>query len=113
METEAAAQESLGLGKLGTQAEKDRRLKKKQVWRFFPSFSFTYFLSLRGIKKRMIGEFPGGSVDQGSSVAIAMAQVTAVAWVPSLTQDLPHASSVVQRKRERERIIGNKTIDRS
>uniref|UniRef100_A0A8D0Y109 PTPRF interacting protein alpha 2 n=1 Tax=Sus scrofa TaxID=9823 RepID=A0A8D0Y109_PIG len=29
METEAAAQESLGLGKLGTQAEKDRRLKKK------------------------------------------------------------------------------------
>nr|XP_015007802.1 liprin-alpha-2 isoform X14 [Macaca mulatta]XP_037843513.1 liprin-alpha-2 isoform X13 [Chlorocebus sabaeus] len=28
METEAAAQESLGLGKLGTQAEKDRRLKK-------------------------------------------------------------------------------------
>lgn len=31
METEAAAQESLGLGKLGTQAEKDRRLKKKLV----------------------------------------------------------------------------------
>lgn len=31
METEAAAQESLGLGKLGTQAEKDRRLKKKWV----------------------------------------------------------------------------------
>uniref|UniRef100_A0A8C9IT67 PTPRF interacting protein alpha 2 n=1 Tax=Piliocolobus tephrosceles TaxID=591936 RepID=A0A8C9IT67_9PRIM len=30
METEAAAQESLGLGKLGTQAEKDRRLKKKE-----------------------------------------------------------------------------------
>uniref|UniRef100_A0A8D1NL01 PTPRF interacting protein alpha 2 n=1 Tax=Sus scrofa TaxID=9823 RepID=A0A8D1NL01_PIG len=30
METEAAAQESLGLGKLGTQAEKDRRLKKKK-----------------------------------------------------------------------------------
>ncbi|XP_027535604.1 liprin-alpha-2 isoform X15 [Neopelma chrysocephalum] len=29
METEAAAQESLGLSKLGTQAEKDRRLKKK------------------------------------------------------------------------------------
>uniref|UniRef100_A0A674HWY6 PTPRF interacting protein alpha 2 n=1 Tax=Terrapene triunguis TaxID=2587831 RepID=A0A674HWY6_9SAUR len=29
METEAAAQDSLGLGKLGTQAEKDRRLKKK------------------------------------------------------------------------------------
>ncbi|XP_070310375.1 liprin-alpha-2 isoform X13 [Odocoileus virginianus] len=29
METEAATQESLGLGKLGTQAEKDRRLKKK------------------------------------------------------------------------------------
>ncbi|XP_065599291.1 liprin-alpha-2 isoform X1 [Cyrtonyx montezumae] len=29
IETEAAAQESLGLGKLGTQAEKDRRLKKK------------------------------------------------------------------------------------
>ncbi|XP_057597266.1 liprin-alpha-2 isoform X1 [Hippopotamus amphibius kiboko] len=29
METEVAAQESLGLGKLGTQAEKDRRLKKK------------------------------------------------------------------------------------
>ncbi|XP_021081646.1 liprin-alpha-2 isoform X4 [Mesocricetus auratus] len=29
METEAAAQESLGLAKLGTQAEKDRRLKKK------------------------------------------------------------------------------------
>ncbi|XP_063111280.1 liprin-alpha-2 isoform X5 [Cavia porcellus] len=29
METEAAVQESLGLGKLGTQAEKDRRLKKK------------------------------------------------------------------------------------
>ncbi|XP_012669612.1 liprin-alpha-2 [Otolemur garnettii] len=29
MESEAAAQESLGLGKLGTQAEKDRRLKKK------------------------------------------------------------------------------------
>ncbi|XP_075285653.1 liprin-alpha-2 isoform X2 [Opisthocomus hoazin] len=29
METEAAAQESLGLGKFGTQAEKDRRLKKK------------------------------------------------------------------------------------
>ncbi|XP_044835772.1 liprin-alpha-2 isoform X1 [Mauremys mutica] len=28
METEAAAQDSLGLGKLGTQAEKDRRLKK-------------------------------------------------------------------------------------
>ncbi|XP_027535601.1 liprin-alpha-2 isoform X12 [Neopelma chrysocephalum] len=28
METEAAAQESLGLSKLGTQAEKDRRLKK-------------------------------------------------------------------------------------
>ncbi|XP_040610880.1 liprin-alpha-2 isoform X11 [Mesocricetus auratus] len=28
METEAAAQESLGLAKLGTQAEKDRRLKK-------------------------------------------------------------------------------------
>ncbi|XP_075408863.1 liprin-alpha-2 isoform X5 [Tenrec ecaudatus] len=28
IETEAAAQESLGLGKLGTQAEKDRRLKK-------------------------------------------------------------------------------------
>nr|XP_009667832.1 PREDICTED: liprin-alpha-2 isoform X11 [Struthio camelus australis] len=28
METEVAAQESLGLGKLGTQAEKDRRLKK-------------------------------------------------------------------------------------
>nr|XP_020745887.1 liprin-alpha-2 isoform X9 [Odocoileus virginianus texanus] len=28
METEAATQESLGLGKLGTQAEKDRRLKK-------------------------------------------------------------------------------------
>uniref|UniRef100_A0A8C9IQ59 PTPRF interacting protein alpha 2 n=1 Tax=Piliocolobus tephrosceles TaxID=591936 RepID=A0A8C9IQ59_9PRIM len=34
METEAAAQESLGLGKLGTQAEKDRRLKKPSgnVW---------------------------------------------------------------------------------
>uniref|UniRef100_A0A8C4MRN7 PTPRF interacting protein alpha 2 n=1 Tax=Equus asinus TaxID=9793 RepID=A0A8C4MRN7_EQUAS len=30
METEAAAQESLGLGKLGTQAEKDRRLKKRR-----------------------------------------------------------------------------------
>ncbi|XP_049639314.1 liprin-alpha-2 isoform X5 [Suncus etruscus] len=29
METEAAAQESLGVSKLGTQAEKDRRLKKK------------------------------------------------------------------------------------
>ncbi|XP_059582114.1 liprin-alpha-2 isoform X1 [Alligator mississippiensis] len=29
METEAAVQDSLGLGKLGTQAEKDRRLKKK------------------------------------------------------------------------------------
>ncbi|XP_029139198.1 liprin-alpha-2 [Protobothrops mucrosquamatus] len=29
METEAAVQESLGLSKLGTQAEKDRRLKKK------------------------------------------------------------------------------------
>ncbi|XP_065278728.1 liprin-alpha-2 isoform X3 [Emys orbicularis] len=29
METEAAAQDSLGLSKLGTQAEKDRRLKKK------------------------------------------------------------------------------------
>ncbi|XP_013919415.1 PREDICTED: liprin-alpha-2 isoform X1 [Thamnophis sirtalis] len=29
IETEAAAQESLGLSKLGTQAEKDRRLKKK------------------------------------------------------------------------------------
>lgn len=44
METEAAAQESLGLGKLGTQAEKDRRLKKKQVWRFFPPFSNFYLL---------------------------------------------------------------------
>ncbi|XP_063303211.1 liprin-alpha-2 isoform X7 [Pelobates fuscus] len=29
MDTEQAAQDSLGLGKLGTQAEKDRRLKKK------------------------------------------------------------------------------------
>ncbi|XP_048358268.1 liprin-alpha-2 isoform X8 [Sphaerodactylus townsendi] len=29
IETEAAVQDSLGLGKLGTQAEKDRRLKKK------------------------------------------------------------------------------------
>lgn len=44
METEAAAQESLGLGKLGTQAEKDRRLKKKQVWRFSPwLFNFSLF----------------------------------------------------------------------
>lgn len=45
METEAAAQESLGLGKLGTQAEKDRRLKKKQVWRFSSSF-FQLLLTL-------------------------------------------------------------------
>lgn len=42
METEAAAQESLGLGKLGTQAEKDRRLKKKWV----PPLSFLYWLIL-------------------------------------------------------------------
>lgn len=59
METEAAAQESLGLGKLGTQAEKDRRLKKKQVWRFFFSLlflTFTLYHCLWGIKNRVIGK---------------------------------------------------------
>ena len=37
-------------------------------------------------------EFPSGSGGWGSSVVIAMAQVTAMAWVQSPAWELPHAA---------------------
>ena len=45
-----------------------------------------------------IRECPGGSVGRGSGVT-AGTQVTAVAWVPSLAKEHPHAGGTAKKKK--------------
>lgn len=46
-------------------------------------------------------EFSGGLVVKGSGVVTAMDGVTTVAWVRSLTQDLPHAAGTSTKQKTR------------
>ena len=43
-------------------------------------------------------EFPSGLVGQGSGVVSAVAQIDAVVWVKSLTQEFPHAAGPAEKK---------------
>ena len=43
-------------------------------------------------------EFPCDSAGEGSSVVIAVAWATTVAWVLSLAQELPHAMGASKKK---------------
>ena len=47
-------------------------------------------------------EFPGGSMGEGSSVGIAVAQADAVVRVRSLAQALPHALGTAKKKKKKK-----------
>ena len=47
-------------------------------------------------------EFPYGSSSKGSGVVTAVALVTAVVWIQSLVQELPHATSKKKKKKRYE-----------
>ena len=46
---------------------------------------------------RKVLEFPGGSADEGFGTITIMAQVTAVAQVQSLAQELLHAVGIAKK----------------
>lgn len=45
-------------------------------------------------------EFPWGTAGQGSRVITAAAQAAAMAWVPSLARELPHATVRPKERKE-------------
>ena len=44
-------------------------------------------------------EFSGGTAGYGSIIVTAVARVTAVVWVCSLAQELPHAVGMAKKKK--------------
>ena len=46
--------------------------------------------------------FPLGTAGYGSSVVTAAARLTAMAWVQSLVQELPHALGAAKKKKEKK-----------
>ena len=49
---------------------------------------------------KMHMEFPNGSVGSGSGIVTAGPLVTAVGWVRSLPQELPHAPGAAKKKKK-------------
>jgi len=49
------------------------------------------------LTKNFLGDFPCGAVGYGSSVLIAVAQVTAVVWVWPLAWEFPHAAGAAKK----------------
>ena len=50
-------------------------------------------------------EFSGGTVGYGSIIVTAVARVTAVVWVCSLAQELPHAVGMAKKKKIKINVI--------
>ena len=48
-------------------------------------------------------EFPGGTVDQGSSIVTTVALVAAMMQVGSMAQELPNAVGVAKKKKKEKR----------
>ena len=72
-------------------------VKNKCVWGGESTTCIQIIEYNAAIKNNVSVEFPGGLVDSGSHVVTAMAWVAAVAWVPSLAQELLHAAAKKKR----------------